>query len=190
VRPFVWTHGAGRFLADLADCGHLDEQGRRLADEVQACRAEAPGRPVYLVGHSSGCAVCLRAAENLPPDSVERVLLIAPAVSAWYDLRPALRACRAVEVFYSRRDWFYLGLGSTLLGGSDRRHDPAAGHFGFWVPSDAAPEDAALLTRLRQYPWAPPVTWTGNHGGHSGAFRPDYLRAFVLPLLTPVQDHP
>jgi pimeloyl-ACP methyl ester carboxylesterase len=187
VRPFVWTHGQGRFLADLSDTCNTDEQGRRLAAEVLACRAEHPGRPVYVVGHSAGCGVALRAAADLPPDSVERLILIAPAVSANYDLRPALRASRAVEVFHSDRDWAYLRLGTALVGGADRSRTDAAGRVGF-RPPDLPPAEAALLARLRQHPWDPALAWTGNQGGHTGAFRPDYLRAYVLPLFSPVPD--
>jgi pimeloyl-ACP methyl ester carboxylesterase len=185
VQPVIWTHGYRRVVADLTDTAHIDQQGRQLAVEIAAYRAEHPGQPVYLVGHSAGCGVALRAVADLPPDSVERLILIAPAVSTNYDLRPALRASRAVEVFHSDRDWAYLGLGTVVLGTTDRRRDGAAGRVGF-RPTDLPPEDAALLCRLRQHPWDPTLAWTGNQGGHAGGYQPVYLRAYVLPLLTPV----
>jgi hypothetical protein len=49
------------------------------------------------------------------------------------------------------------------------------------------PADAALYAKLRQHPWRHSVEWTGNHGGHYGGYQPEFLRCFVLPLLTPPQ---
>jgi hypothetical protein len=42
-----------------------------------------------------------------------------------------------------------------------------------------------LYAKLRQYPWEPGLDSTGNHGGHYGAYQPDFLRVAVLPLLLP-----
>ena len=91
VEMVEWTHGYYRVLADQIDHGHALAEGRRLALEVAAYRQTCPGK-VYLVGHSAGSAVILAAAEALPPDSVDRIILLAPSVSMSYDLRPALRA--------------------------------------------------------------------------------------------------
>src|SRR5262249_11470416 len=90
VEPVVWTHGYCRILADQVHQAHIKEEARRLADRVRSWETAHPGQPVYLVGHSAGCALVLMAAALLPPGSVERVVLLAPAVSADYDLRPAL----------------------------------------------------------------------------------------------------
>ena len=71
---------------------------------MTAYRQAYPGRKVYLVGHSAGCAVVLAAAERLPTDSVDRLILLAPSVCVTYDLRPALRTVRCgIDVFYSDR---------------------------------------------------------------------------------------
>jgi pimeloyl-ACP methyl ester carboxylesterase len=183
VEPVVWTHGYCRIVADQVHQSHMKMEARRLADRVRSWETTRPGQPVYLVGHSAGCALVLMAAELLPPASVERIVLLAPAVSADYDLRPALScACRGVDVFYSERDWGYLGLGVWLTGTADRHWSPAAGRVGF-RPAVSSPEDAALFGKLRQYPWNPSLTWTGNRGGHYGPYQPQFLRACVLPLL-------
>jgi alpha-beta hydrolase superfamily lysophospholipase len=187
VRPVLWGHGYRRVVADMTDAAHIDEQGRLLAAEIAVYRAEHPGQPIYLLAHSAGCGVALHCVADLPPDGVERLILVAPAVSTNYDLRPALRTCRAVEVFHSDRDWVYLRLGTGVLGTVDRTRDPAAGRVGFRPPADWPPEDAVLLSRLRQHPWDPILAWTGNQGGHADGYRPAYLRAYVLPLLTPVE---
>jgi hypothetical protein len=185
VQPFTWTHGQGRYLADQTDLCHAEEQGRRLAAEVVAVQQRCPGLPVSLLAHSAGSIVILEAAKSLPPDSLHRIVLIMPAVSAHYDLRPALRACRgSVEVFYSEHDRLQLLWGTGIVGTTDRRRDAAAGRVGF-RPCPVPDCDAPLFTRLRQHPWSPVVAWTGNAGGHSDAYHPQFLRAYVLPLLLP-----
>jgi pimeloyl-ACP methyl ester carboxylesterase len=185
VESVAWSHGFGRFLADQVDEEHAREEGRCLAERIQGWHQKAPGKPVYLVAHSAGSAVALAAAESLPPGSVERIVLLAPAVSRSYDLRSALRCAKqGVDVFHSERDWGYLGLGTAVVGTADRRWEPAAGRVGF-RPEVTTPEDAALYEKLRQHPWDSCVEWTGNHGGHYGPYQARFLRAYVLPLLTP-----
>jgi pimeloyl-ACP methyl ester carboxylesterase len=185
VRPFPWGHGRGRVLADQTDLCQAEEEGRRLAAEAAALMRQCPGLPVSVVAHSAGSLVALEATRSLPPDSLYRLVLLAPAVSAGYDLRPALRCCRGgVEVFYSERDRWALGLATDVVGTTDRRRDDAAGRVGFRV-CPAQGGDGVLYARLRQHPWAPEVAWTGNGGGHSGPYQPQFLRAYVLPLLLP-----
>ncbi len=185
VESFWWSHGCGRVLADQVDFGHAQDQGRRLAYRVAAVRQLRPDAEVYLVGHSAGTAVVLAAAESLPPQSIDRIILLAPSVSACYDLRPALRASRGgIDCFYSSRDIAYLGIGTALVGTADRRLCPAAGRVGF-CPRTATTADAALYTGLHQHPWDPSLGWTGHKGGHYGAYQLDHLKLFVLPLLHP-----
>jgi pimeloyl-ACP methyl ester carboxylesterase len=184
VAKFDWSHGPGQVLADHTDFAYARQQGRRLASHVAALRQSSPGRRLYLVGHSAGCTVVLAAAEFLPPDSVQRVVLLSPSVSADYDLRPALRCVRqSLEVFHSHRDRGYLGVAMALTGTADRRW-PArtAGVVGF-RRLIATPGDAALYAKLAQHAWDPAVAWSGNRGGHYGSYQPGYLRAYVLPLL-------
>ena len=190
VETFDWTHGHWRIIADQIDRDHVRKEGLELAARVSALQQSCPGLPVCLVGHSAGSAVVLTAADVLPPGSVDRIVLLAPAVSTDHDLRPAL-ACarRGVDVFYSKDDVLYLGVVVTILGNSDRVRDAAAGRVGF-RPTIAGPGDAALYTKLRQYPWEPGLDPTGNHGGHYGAYQPDFLRAAVLPLLLPDDNPP
>jgi pimeloyl-ACP methyl ester carboxylesterase len=184
VEAVNWSHGYGRFVADQTDCRHAQEQGRHLALRIVDVRRQWPKGRIYLVGHSAGSSVLLAAAEALPPDSVDRIILLAPSVSADYDLRPALRSARyGIDNYFSSMDFGYLGLGVALVGTADRSwRSPAAGRTGFHVLADT-PEDAALYTRLRQHPWDPSLVWTGNNGGHYDGYQPEYLRRFVLPLL-------
>jgi hypothetical protein len=169
VETVRWSHGWGRVLSDEMGHQHSREAGHRLAARVAAFRA--------------GGAVVLSAAESLPPDSIERLILLAPAVSADYDLRPALRSVhQGIDVFCSRRDWWYLGIGVTLVGTADGHWRPAAGRNGF-TPIVTSPQDALLYEKLHQHCWERSIEWTGNHGGHYGAYQPNYLKAYILPLL-------
>jgi pimeloyl-ACP methyl ester carboxylesterase len=111
VEMVEWSHGPYRFLADHLHWRNIQSQANRLARQAQSWRACYPDKRIYFLGHSAGAAVVLEAAVALPRDSIERVVLLAPSVSSRYDLRPALRsACQGIDVFYSERDWFVLGL--------------------------------------------------------------------------------
>jgi pimeloyl-ACP methyl ester carboxylesterase len=183
VEAVAWSLGYRRVVADhVSHANHL-AQGRLLAGRVAAYRQAYPGRKVYLVGYSAGCAVVLAAAEALPPGSVDRVVLLSPAVCAAYDLRPALCASRSgIDAFHSERDGMVLGLVVWVLGTADRGCRTAAGRYGF-SPVIACPTDAALYEGLRQHAWGPAVAWSGHDGGHYGSIRASFLRAYVLPLL-------
>lgn len=196
VETFVWSHGYGRMLVDHVDhCNHLQE-GQRLAALIAAAvpthsvgtRENCVGtrensRSVYLVAHSSGAAVVLAAAEASPPGSIERIVLLAPAVAHDYDLRPALRAVReTIDVFVSRRDVGALVIGTGIAGTADRRRSAAAGRCGF-TPILTCPGDELLYAKQRIHPWDPCVAWTGNRGSHYGTLEPGFMRSYVLPLL-------
>jgi len=185
VERVEWSHGAGRFLLDHLDRRNLQLKGEGLAREARQWQSRSPGGRICFVGQSAGCAVVLLAAEAMPADSVDRVVLLAPSVSSRYDLRPALRAAReGIDVFYSERDWFVLGLGMALSGTTDGHLPPVAGRVGFrHTVADAG--DEALYARLRQHPWGPEAEQTGHTGGHYGALEAGHVRARILPMLAP-----
>ncbi len=184
IETLVWSRGLGRYVTDHVDHGNHLAQGRLLAAHVVAYRRAFSGHRVYLVGHSAGCAVILAAAEALPTDSLDRILLLAPSVCVSYDLRPALRtARRGIDAFHSSEDNLVLGLCMRLIGTAEGGCYSAAGQRGF-TPVLACPGDATLYTKLRQHPWDPAVAWSGNDGGHYGSNQAAFLRAYVLPLLT------
>jgi pimeloyl-ACP methyl ester carboxylesterase len=179
VRSFDWTHGTGRGLADMIDTEHAREEGQRLAANIQWYRTYYPQMPVYLMGHSAGCNIMLEAARSLQPGSVEKMVMLAPAVSANYDLRQALAVSRCgIDVFTSERDTLILGFGTKLVGNADGVRGPAAGRVGF-------DDNPTYCGRLRQHPWDSSMASTGNLGGHSDSLMRRYLRAYVLPLLAP-----
>ncbi len=184
IETVTWSHGPGRNIADHVDRANQLTEGRRLACQVLAYRQAYPDRQVYLLGHSTGCAVVLAATEQLPPGSIDRLILLSPSVCRSYDLRPALRGARGIDVFYSGEDRWVLGVGMFILGTSDRECRTAAGQYGF-TPVVECPGDAELYVSLGQHPWDASAQWSGNDGGHWGNNQVDFLRAYVLPLLVP-----
>ncbi len=181
LAAFPWSHGHRQLLRDQTDMEHAREQGTRLAAVIRTQQAREPGRRVVIVAHSAGCAVALCAAEQLPPDSIDRLILLAPSVSTGYDIRPALRSAReGVDVYCSKKDWIALGFVTRVVGTTDKYWARAAGRHGF-QPGEALNETETA--RLRQHFWSPDVTWTGHTGGHHGMHTPAFLHAYVFPLI-------
>lgn len=66
-------------------------EGRRLAGFVKALRAGSGERPVHVIAHSLGARVVIAAMGHLGPGDIQRVILLAPALSSV----EARRACRS-----------------------------------------------------------------------------------------------
>jgi pimeloyl-ACP methyl ester carboxylesterase len=154
LRDYPWQHEKGGQLRDLQDESYLLQKSVDLANEIRTLRSSQPNRPVYLIGHSAGCAVVVHAAEVLPAQSVERIIMLSPALSPTYDLTKALRATkREIVVFNSRLD---PTLHCTILfGTADRVYCVSAGVDGFARPADLDDEGQRCYERLVQIPW----TW-------------------------------
>lgn len=177
VETFAWSHGAGRVLADLHAHDHQKAKGDELARLVLAHRKGFPTGRIYLVCHSSGAAIVLAAAKALPVGCVDRIVLLAPALSPGCDLRPALRCARqGVDSFHSANDM--VGRVLALVGNADGQFLISAGCAGFRTPGADA-----LYGHLRQRPWDPQMTRSGYFGGHFGCTRAGFLRTYVVPLL-------
>ena len=135
IHVFPWGHGFGRWFADLTDVPNRDGKAAQLADAVRRFRARQPDVPIFLVAKSGGSGVVVKALEQLEEGSVERTILLAPALSPDYDLTAALRAvARDMVVFWSPLDVFLLGLGTRVFGTADRVKTVSAGMVGFRVP--------------------------------------------------------
>lgn len=186
IRSFVWTHGRGKIFKDLQDLRHLLRKADQLAEEVRWYKSLYPDRPVYLLGKSGGAGVVLAAAGQLPPDTLERIVLLSAAVAPTYDLRPALRATKSEFVsFHSTHDQFVLRWGTKQFGTADRYYGPSAGLRGFHVPEDLSAEDRFLYDRLVQVPWKPEMILEGHTGSHMGTSMPGFLSKEVAPWLKP-----
>lgn len=185
VHTLEWSHGYSRIFADHLDLCHSRREGRKLAEQIVCYQRDLnTALPLYIVAHSAGSMPALAAAEYLPPNCLERLILLAPSVSADYDLTAALRSTRrGVDVFYSRADRTFLGLGTALLGTADGQRSAPAGRVGFRPPGAASA--CGGYEKLRQHPWDPSVSWTGYTGGHFSVYEEKFLRTSVAPLLLP-----
>jgi hypothetical protein len=184
VREFVWTHGWGHFIKDLQDSQHLHRKAEELAERLRRLKAENPDRPLFLLAKSGGSGLALRAAEMLPANTLERIILLSAAVSPSYDLRRALVATRQEIVsFHSQYDQLMLNLGTRQFGTVDRVYGPSAGLHGFVAPTELDAADWALYQRLVQVPWNSRMLLQGHNGMHSGTSLPTFLAAEVAPWL-------
>lgn len=183
IYDFRWTHGVGRFLRDLQDIRHLRKRADELAKIILRLKARNPCCPIYLVGHSAGTGIVLFATEHLPPKCLERIVLLASAVSPTYDLRPALRATkREIVSFYSPLDFLVLGWGTSHFGTVDRIYGRAAGFEGFCLPERLPKWDRELYRRLIQVCWKPGML--PFFGGlHNSSSMPLFLAHYVAPWL-------
>jgi pimeloyl-ACP methyl ester carboxylesterase len=147
-----WNHKPSSALEDVKDQANHQIEGYKLARGILFYRQLNPGGKIYLVSHSAGAAVLLAATRHLPADSIDRIVLLAPAVSCRYDVRESLKVCRhGIDVYYSGSDGT-LNILMSLVGTTEGDEGPAAGQVGFrrYVES---PEDAQLYRKLRQFPW-------------------------------------
>jgi len=186
VREFDWTHGKGQILKDLQDTRHHEAKTTELVRLIRDARTAEPARPLFLIGRSGGSVLALTAAGLLPPETLERIILLSPAVSPTFDLAPALRACKQEIVsFYSDLDWIVLGWGTTQFGTADRYYTASAGMTGFSKPTDGDEEKRDLYRRLVQVRWTPSMILRGHPGGHIGTAMPTFLARDVTPWLKP-----
>jgi pimeloyl-ACP methyl ester carboxylesterase len=183
IKHFDWTHGKGRFVKDIQDTRHLLLKAEELRQQILKYHAEYPDRPIYLIGKSTGCFIVLWAAEKLPIASLEKVILLSPAVSPGYDLAEAISSIRTTLVSYrSRYDVFILDWATSIVGTADRQYSSSAGKKGFTKPVPPLPEHD-VYSRLIQIDWSLDKVWYGHLGGHLGNGMPLFLFFEVMPLL-------
>jgi pimeloyl-ACP methyl ester carboxylesterase len=183
VRTFYWSHGFGRWHADLTDDDNLRRKASELADSIMSHRTCCRGS-VFIVAKSGGTAIALATLAQLPADSVERVVLLSSAVSPDYDLVPALRAVRTELVsFWSPKDKFILGWGTSVFGTADGVMGESAGLIGFRIPARAAMADRDQYQKLREVEWNESMRKTYNYGTHIGTSMPMFVRNYVAPLV-------
>ncbi len=173
------------YLVNLRDETRNRRRAEDIAHRIVRYRMAYPGRPVMLIGQSSGGGMAAWVAEALPADErIDGIVMLAASLSPGYRLDAALARCdRGIISFYSERDWFLLGVGTTISGTMDGEHTSSAGRVGFYPPTR---EPAATLygRKLFQVAWQPAMAGTGNTGIHltSGAraFVAQYVAPFVL----------
>jgi pimeloyl-ACP methyl ester carboxylesterase len=187
IEVYDWTSGVpGDLVHNLANLERNLREAEALARRIREYMRAHPHSPVYLVGHSGGGGIAVLALEGLPEDSpVDQALLLAPALSAEYDLSTALRRTRhGIVSFHSPSDVALLKLGTSLFGPIDREFGPAAGAVGFRVPDGLADADRAVYARgLRQVRWTPRLKAAGADGSHLGWASRKFAREYLAPLL-------
>lgn len=182
IEQLYWSHGFGRWLLDLQDKQRIEEKAQELAERVRT-KYQA-GLDVYIVAKSAGCAIALKALSLLPEGSVQKVVLLAPAVSPDYCLKPALKAVKEkLFAFWSPNDAFILGLGTTVFGTADGAYRPSAGMIGFRMPKTIDNESVSLYEKFQQIKWKPSMLLALNCGDHQGSVMVPFLHNHVVPLL-------
>ena len=177
-----WTSWLGPLYNQRAEI-----RNRRKANQIAVRVAEYkyahPGKPVILIGQSGGGAMALWIAEAMPEgQEIDGAILLAPAISPGYMLADDIaltKTKRGIVNFYSSRDWFFLGVGTTVVGTMDGKHASSAGRVGFDVPADAGP----IYNRLFQVPWHKQMAAAGNEGGHLSSSAEAFVADYVAPLV-------
>ena len=165
---------------------------RRLARLLGQYRREHPDAPIYIIGHSGGAGLAVMALEALPADVwIDGAVLLAPALSPAYDLRPAMRhVSRGIYNYHSRLDLAFLKAGTIVFGTVDRVHGAAAGAVGFTVPPGLSQPDQQLYDdKLRQIPWTSEMRQAGHYGGHVGWAGRRFVKTYVAALLLGTSSH-
>ena len=206
---YEWRIPMG-LLVNLVNYEGNLEEAAELAERIVAYQCEYPGRPVDMVSYSGGCGLTLMTLEALPEGvMVRNVILVQAAVDPKYDLREGLGHVEGKFVnFYSRWDWLFLGLGTSIFGTIDRHHTVSAGNRGFTlesldsrltdtpkrslaVPPKISTEEMAgavraaeeLKAKVIQHRWDWGMLGTGHYGGHFPMGSYGWTKEYVLPYL-------
>jgi pimeloyl-ACP methyl ester carboxylesterase len=149
-------------------------QHARAADELAALvEAErAAGRSIVLIGHSTGCLVALETLQRLK-QPVAHTVLLAPAVSSGYDLRPSLPMTHRLSIFHSPFD-ILVSLGTMICGSADGRYGGCGGWRGFRGPGSDDPRVCHQPFRTSWMKWL-------YLGGHIGVLNPRFIRNVLWP---------
>jgi hypothetical protein len=178
---YDWTSTDAGLMALTNQQRHRHEAGV-VAAKLTAIRRADPNREIILTAHSGGTGVLVWALEKLPPDvHVDRVLLVASALSPGYDLSKALAHVDGEMFnFYSPLDVAVLDVGTTLFGTIDGRKETAAGCIGFNMPAGA---DRDEYRKLRQFAYDSAWLQLGNTGSHIGAMQRPFVRGVLAPIV-------
>lgn len=183
IEMLPWGKRPFRGLYNLCAIKANRAAAQGMAERINAYCAVHPHAPVTLIGYSGGGGMAVMTAEALPEQVVlDRVILIAGAVSPRYDLARVLAHARyGVTNFYSPADWFILGAGTGVFGTMDRQRTSSAGRIGF---QDA---DGRIVQseRLTQIGWRPEWRELGHNGGHFGWLSSEWASKILAPCIEP-----
>lgn len=187
IRLHDWTLRTKPAFVNLWMKGRTLRAAAYVAEILADYRAEFPGRPVHLVGHSGGGALIPHVLQELPGSTkIDTGIMIGPAISPRYDLAPALSRVnnRLVNVC-SWLDWYFLGIGTTLAGTLDRRYGRSAGNCGFRLPPSADSRRELYQQKLLEirFHWSMLRHW--HYGGHFSCVNRVFVEHHLAPLLKP-----
>lgn len=174
--------GSSLIICPISISSHAWHQNaeHNLAVRIVQWRQAHPNSRIALIAHSAGAGVVAGAVAQLPPDmSVGPIIFLAPALSPGFDLRPMLRHATIVHVFFSKDDFFWQGIGPTILGNYDRVHSSGAGRVGFTLASLSSAQKAVVLQHSYQSQWES----LDNGGGHYDWMAEPFVAAVLMPII-------
>jgi pimeloyl-ACP methyl ester carboxylesterase len=182
LRVFGWGYSWPMFWFNMSSTPLHDVTERQLADQIVEWRKDHPHSHIVLIAHSAGAGVVVGALARLPgPTQVGPVILLAPALSPDFDLRPALKHTNLIHVFYNPADEFWQGWGPTIFGTYDGVHSDAAGRISFSLAFLSPSEKARVI----QHPYQTDWNNLGNHGGHFDWMAEPFVGIILKPLIDP-----
>jgi pimeloyl-ACP methyl ester carboxylesterase len=180
-RSVRWQTGLGA-IADLT----LSVPEKRalsvsLAARIQEARELRPDARISLISASTGTAIAVYALELLPPGvRIDNLVLLSSALSADYDLSPALKHVVGGALnFVSNKDALLQAM-IPLFGSADRKlvGSRVAGVVGFETV------DSAAQMNFRTLSWTPEMRRSGHYGGHTDYKNATFIAQVIAPWIT------
>lgn len=185
VKLHDWTLKRNPAFINLWLTGRCRRAAAHVAELIVDYQSRHPLRPVNLIGHSGGGALIPYILEELPRKTcVQNAVLIAPAISPHFDLSHALeRVSGRLVNFHSQLDWYFLGVGTTLVGTMDRRFGRSAGNCGFRIMQSTETHRQLIEQRFSEvrYHWSMLRSW--HYGGHFSCMNRVFVERYIAPLL-------
>ena len=177
VVRFNWNRGVPllRSIRNLMSRKHHERQSDKLARQIFLQKQMHPEAPVHLIAQSGGCWIVIRALEKLPAETkIQTAVLLCPSISPGCDPTAAAAKCthRLVSMG-SPGDFFFLGIGTSIFGTSDRVHTPSAGFVG-WHHHPPGFVEAR---------WHPDFLRHGYVGNHVSTSQICFVRNVIAPML-------
>jgi len=187
LQQFRWGTGYGRVLSDLTNRENMLAKSDQLHQIICDYKKRHPDRRIFIIAKSAGTAIALNAVSKMDAETIERLILLSPAVSPGYSLTAALAAVRQdIICFWSPVDIFYLKYGTSWFGTADGVFGKAAGLIGFQIPEESA--ELPHFKKLRQIKWEPSMMRYLHTGDHWGNSMPPFVIKFIVPLLVLNQE--